>query len=148
MAGGYGYGNGNAPSVPQAPGFDPLSFGLNLGGQALGVVGDLIFGDPEAERQKKNRKLLTSYLDRNEAGELSPSFEDYTSQILGAARGDIAKMGAGVDKKFGLDSGAGQGELFNQFAESIMDKSLQVQLETNRMKSNTRNYLLSLIAQT
>lgn len=117
-----------------------LGLATTFGGSLLQGLGGLF--PSEADRKKKETYgLAKSNLNRDVY-----DVNSYMSQILGVLRPEINKRGAAVDKKFGLDSGAGQGEFMSQFMDAVAPQMFQIKQRNDELKSNNNNLLLQIMS--
>lgn len=151
LSAGYG-GNGNAlQELMNALGASGGAFGLGAGptgalftagSSLLSGIGDLIGGPSKSEKGANEIYNLA----KNRLGQSVIDPDQYLSEYMRASRDRINAYGERLNRKFGLDSGTAQSDLFANMEGGIAQFMLGAKQQADVLKSQNDNALLALMA--
>lgn len=128
--------------IEQSQKFNPLAFGLNLGGDLLGGLTSWLGGSGQRSRKKEVYNLA-----KNRMGMDVLHPDQYLAEYYRSMAPEFNKRAESVNSRLGLDSGVAQAEIGSSMESSLASFLLQAKQQNDVLKSQRNDQLLQLMAQ-
>lgn len=128
--------------IEQSQKFNPLAFGLNLGGDLLGGLTSWLGGSGQRARKKEVYNLA-----KNRIGQSVLDPQQYLADYYRSMSPQFNQRANAVNQRLGLDSGVAQAEIGSSMESSLASFLLQAKQQNDILKSQRDDQLLQLMAQ-